>query len=127
MKIFYYILLFSILFSGCTNETSQIEKDYIKSLEHKNKLLQQELSELNASDTVNESKTSKKDLKKSLDYFKIGSTEDDVINVMGNPTSYMQTAPEAKKFLYGYSSVYFYQGKVISYDNLEDNLKVKVK
>ena len=63
----------------------------------------------------------------SKDYFTIGSTEDEVIEVMGEPTSYLETAPEARKFYYGLSTVYFYQGKVISYDNLEGNLKVKVK
>jgi len=46
---------------------------------------------------------------------------------MGEPTNYLMTAAEARKFHYGISKVYFYQGKVISYANLEGNLKVKVK
>jgi hypothetical protein len=45
---------------------------------------------------------------------------------MGDPTSYLVTAPEAKKFHYGLSTIYFYKGKVISYDNLDENLKVKI-
>lgn len=52
---------------------------------------------------------------------------DKVIGVMGEPSSYIVTAPEARKFYYGLSTIYFYQDKVISYDNLEGNLKVKVK
>jgi len=124
MKKFYIILLLLVLFSGCSNETSQIERDYIKNLEQKNQALERELSKFMIDDISAKSANGKK---KSLDYFKIGSTEDDVINVMGEPTSYLKTAPEAKKFLYGYSTVYFYQGRVISYDNLEENLKVRVK
>lgn len=68
-----------------------------------------------------------KNTKDSKDYFIIGSTEEKVIEVMGEPTTYLRTAPEASKFHYGLSTVYFYKGKVISYDNLDKNLKVKIR
>jgi hypothetical protein len=88
-----------------------------------NKALEKELQDI-------KSKTEPtKDSRKQTfnDSFTIGSTEDEVIEVMGDPTSYMITAPEAKKFHYGLSTVFFYKGRVISYDNLSENLKVKVK
>jgi hypothetical protein len=46
---------------------------------------------------------------------------------MGEPSSYMKTAPEAHKYIYGLSTVYFFQRKVISYDDLDGNLKARVK
>ncbi len=128
MKKYFTIIASSLLIASCTLQPSQAEKNYIKNLEEKNKVLETELQEIkakyNRADSIQlngqKSNSSKK-------YFTIGSTEDEVIEVMGDPTSYMVTAPEARKFYYGLSAVYFYQGKVISYDNLEDNLKVKVK
>jgi hypothetical protein len=104
---------------SCNQNPSQAEKDYTKNLEEKNKALEKELQEL-------KSKTDPKS-KASKGYFIIGSTEDEVIQIMGDPTSYTVTAPEARLFFYGLSSVRFYKGKVISYDNLDGNLKAKVK
>jgi hypothetical protein len=128
MKRYFTIMASSLLIASCTQPPSQTEKDYIKNLEEKNKVLENELQEIktkyNLTDSVQENRQGSHSRKT---YFTIGSTEDEVLAVMGNPTSYMVTAPEARKFYYGLSAVYFYQGKVISYDNLGDNLKVKVK
>lgn len=128
MKRYLIIITSGLLMVSCTQHSSQTEKDYIKNLEEKNKVLEVELKEIkskyNLIDSIQGSEQKPIDNKK---YFTIGSTEDEVIEVMGDPTSYMVTAPEARKFYYGLSAVYFYQGKVISYDNLEDNLKVRVK
>ena len=113
---------------SCNQNSTQAEKDYIKNLEEKNRALEKELLEAKSnSDSSKYVQEQKQKGKGSIEYFTIGSTEDEVIEVMGEPTSYMVTAPEARKFQYGISTVYFYQGKVISYDNLEDNLKVRVK
>jgi len=106
---------------------SQLEKDYIKNLEEKNRALEVELQELKSQPETIKTLETKNKFDNSKDYFTIGSTEDEVIEVMGEPTNYLMTAPEARKFHYGISTVYFYQGKVISYANLEGNLKVKVK
>ena len=122
MKKYFYTSIFFVVLS-CQN-SSQAEKEYIKNLEEKNKILETELQEIKNKSNSN---TTHKTENKSENYFTIGSTEDEVISVMGEPTSYMVTASEARKFHYGISTVYFYQGKVISYDNLEHNLKVKVK
>jgi len=113
---------------SCNQNSTQAEKDYIKNLEEKNRALEKELLEAksNADSPKNVQGQTQK-TKSSTAYFTIGSTEDEVIEVMGEPTSYMVTAPEARKFHYGLSTVYFYQGKVISYDNLDNNLKVRVK
>lgn len=82
------------------NQNSSAESDYIKNLEEKNRVLEKELSELKGkgvtSDTIRH-QTLQSD--KSQAYFTIGSTEDEVINVMGEPTTYIKTASEAKKFL----------------------------
>lgn len=121
MTKIYYIILFALLLVGCNQSISQTEKDYIKNLEEKNSALEKELQALK-----NASESHKQASKNSNAYFTIGSTEDEVLEAMGEPTAYLKTAPEAKKFIYGISTVYFYQGKVISYDNLDQNLKVKV-
>jgi len=125
MKRYASILLLCFLIVSCNESTTQTEKDYIKNLEEKNKALEKELQEAKSKSEPNDISQKKKQVSK--DYFTIGSTEDEVIEVMGDPTSYMITAPEAKKFYYGLSAVFFYKGKVISYDNLDETLKVKVK
>ncbi len=121
----YFCILLSIILLSC-NQT-QLEKDYVKNLEEKNKILEQELKEIKGESKSSNTQRIKRKSEISTDYFTIGSTEDEVIQVMGEPSSYMVTAPEARRFYYGMSSVYFYQEKVISYDNLEDNLKARVR
>ncbi len=115
----YSFLSLLLLVSACNNGSSQAEKEYIKNLEEKNEILEKELQEAKGTPPA-------KEIDKS-GYFTIGSTEDEVLAVMGEPTSYLITADEARKFLYGMSTVYLFQGKVISYDNLEGNLKVRVQ
>lgn len=55
----------------------------------------------------------------------IGSTEEEVIKVMGDPDSYRDISL-FKILEYGMSSVTIENGKVKSYDNSDGNLKVKV-
>jgi hypothetical protein len=121
----YLFILLSLMILSC-NQT-QLEKDYIKNLEDKNKALEKELQEIKSKSKTASNQGNENKPEISNDYFTIGSIEDEVIEVMGEPTSYLVTAPEARKFLYGISTVYFYQGKVISYDNLGNNLKVRVR
>ncbi len=108
-------LIFSLLLLSCNSKNSQTDHDYVETLEKKNKALEAEVAELKGKSSNSKS------------YFFIGSTVDDVIAVMGEPDSYMVTAEEARRLYYGLSSVYIYQGKVIAYENLENNLKVRVK
>lgn len=117
----YRIVILCLSILSCNQ--SQTEKEYIKNLEEKNKALEAELNEYRGIS----SSSSRQKHAKNTDFFTIGSTEDEVIQVMGEPSSYMVTAEEARRFNYGLSSVYFYKGKVISYDNLEGNLQVRVK
>ncbi|MBS1734091.1 MAG: hypothetical protein JST02_12415 [Bacteroidetes bacterium] len=123
------ILLASFLtFPSCTQTSSQAEKDYIKNLEEKNKVLEKEL--LEAKNKSNPDRTTskfKQKTQKLKDYFTIGSTEDEVLEVMGDPTTYVDMGSAGKRFMYGISSVVFENGKVESYNNLDGNLKVKVK
>ncbi|NDK57383.1 hypothetical protein [Pontibacter fetidus] len=120
IKIYYTIFL-ALILVGCNQSISQTEKDYIKNLEEKNRALEKELQALKS-----EAESQEQPVKNSKAYFTIGSTEKEVLEAMGEPTAYLKTAPEAKKFIYGISTVYFYQDKVISYDNLDQNLNVKV-
>lgn len=120
----YFYTLFSILILSCNQNSTQVEKNYIKTLEEKNKILEKELQKIRSN---NESINNQETKNKSKNYFTIGSTEDEVIEVMGQPTSYFVTATKARKFNYGISTVYFFENKVISYDNLGNNLKVRIK
>ena len=123
-KLSYSLLLYLLIIS-CNQNPLQVEKEHIERLEERVSLLEKELHEIK----VNSSNTKKAKLKpeNSEDYFTIGSTMDDVLEVMGEPSSYLKTASEARKLYYGISSVNFYRGKVISYDNYDKNLNVKVK
>jgi hypothetical protein len=56
-------------------------------------------------------------------YIKIGSTEEEVLDIQGDPTSSYET-DEIKIFYWGNSSVTFKHGKVISYYNYNGRLKV---
>ena len=85
MKRLYLILPMIILMVGC-NTSNQTEKEYIKNLEEKNQLLEQEIENLkNDSKNVESVKSEKLN---DNDYFTIGSTEKKVLEVMGNPTGY---------------------------------------
>jgi hypothetical protein len=110
---------------SCNQNPSQTEKDYIKNLEEKNKALEKELHEVKSKTEPNNSPQGKK--QKSKDYFTIGSTEEEVLEVMGDPTSYRDLGILGKRYIYGLSIVVFHEGKVDSYDNSGENLKVRVK
>jgi hypothetical protein len=128
MNRLFYILVFSLLFTSCNQNQTQIEKEYIKNLEEKNTVLETELQELKSKTNSNNiDQGTKQKTKVSIDYFIIGSTEDKVIAVMGDPTTYIDFGSSGKRFNYGMSTVFFEKGKVQSYNNVEGNLKVKVK
>lgn len=128
MKEYTSLLLFYTFLISCNQQPSQVEREYIKNLEEKNKILEKEIQELKSkSSQKNISKDSKQTSKKSNDYFTIGSTEDEVLAVMGDPTSYDDMGSLGKRFQYGLSTVYFENGKVESYSNLGRNLKLRVK
>ena len=122
MKRLYLILPILILALSC-NTSNQTEKEYIKNLEEKNKLLELEISDLKNESNNVESVISKK--LDDNDYFKIGSTEKKVLEVMGNPTSYRETGP-FRTMNFGLSYITFQNGKVTGYSNIEGNLKVRL-
>lgn len=121
MKRYFYLLLVSLIM-GCNNNPSQTEKDYIKNLEEKNAILEKELNETKD----NSQEKLEEPTKRSNDYFTIGSTEDEVLKVMGDPESY-DDFRLFTKLQYGMSSVTIENGRVKSYDNSDGNLKVKVR
>ena len=123
----YYFFLVCIITMSCAQRSSNTEEEYIKNLEEKNRILEQELSETRSTGKpATNTKVVKQEINNSKDYFTIGSTEDEVLEVMGDPTSYNNIGSQ-KMFQYGYSIVTFQNGKVESYSNIEENLKVRVK
>ncbi|MBK8712037.1 MAG: hypothetical protein IPL97_09220 [Niastella sp.] len=127
MKSCISILSLCFLIISC-NQSSQTEKDYIKNLEEKNKLLEKELKETKSKTEQNTTSNGKKgNIASSKDYFTIGSSEDEVLEIMGDPTRLLDMNSLGKRFYYGLSVVVFEKGKVVSYDNFDENLKVRVK
>lgn len=112
--------------ASCGPSTSQAEKEYIKNLEEKNELLEQEIRELKGEIGTKKTKETKPTTTSLIGYFTVGSTEKEVLEIMGDPTTYIPFDDGDKQFRYGESVVYFKKGKVNSYNNVEGNLKVKV-
>jgi hypothetical protein len=129
MKNYFNTLLFSFLIISCNNGSSDIEKEYIKNLEEKNRQLEIELqnkeNELEKNSGGNSKKSAKTESESSKNYFTIGSTENEVLNVMGDPTSISNIGPY-KIYYYNLSSVKFENGKVRDYHN-DGNLKIRVR
>ena len=128
--------IFYLLFISCNQNSSEAEKQYIKNLEQKNAALEQQLQdEKNKPPIVIEKKQDVsytpqemptiKDVPKN--YFTIGSTEEEVLDVMGDPTSIEAfESSNSKWFYYGFSVVKFKDGRVNSYDEVNRKLKIKV-
>lgn len=137
MKKLFVISILYLLLTSCNQEQSKTEKDYIKNLEDKNRVLENELqTEKNKPPVIIEKPAEKIYVPQELpvdrnipkDYFTIGSTEDEVIEVMGDPTNVIDFGTIGmKRFSYGLSSVSFKDGKVDGYSNFDKNLKVKMK
>lgn len=108
----------------CCNTSNQTEKDYIKNLEEKNRLLEQEISNLKNTTIYDEADNSK-EVNDNV-YFTIGSSEKEVIEVMGTPTGYNDNGRFGKVLWYGLSTVNLKNGKVTGYDDLGGNLKVRI-
>ena len=123
MKWSHFILPTLLICFGCNN-SNQTEKDYIKNLEEKNRLLENEISNIKNSSQNNVSDKSNAKITGS-DYFTIGSTEKEVLQVMGEPSSYTNLI-DGKLMKFENSSVEFENGKVTGYRNYDNNLKVKV-
>jgi hypothetical protein len=142
------LLVFSISFLACSQKKqkqAEIEKEYIENLEEKNRILERELRELKEDKSfhdndeptkaagVTESKgvgtrtPSKSSSSESAGYFTIGSTEEEVLNVMGDPSSISAFSTGTKIFSYELSTVRFENGRVKSYDNFGKNLKIRVR
>jgi outer membrane protein assembly factor BamE (lipoprotein component of BamABCDE complex) len=56
----------------------------------------------------------------SRDFFTVGSTKDEVVALQGTPDNFSESL-----FLYGYSSVSFQRGKVVSWSDVGKNLKAR--
>lgn len=60
-----------------------------------------------------------------LKYFEIGSTENELIEVMGKPTDVLKGYGEKEVWYYGQAKVFLNDGKVTDYDNNDKLLKAK--
>ena len=140
MKPTAYLLLMSFVILSCNQkrqEHAELEKEYIENLEEKNRILEQELKELKQSDgakvSTNRSASAKEaqpqspKAESSPGYFTIGSTEEEVLDVMGDPTSLSDLGSNDKVYRYDGSSIDFRNGRVESYYNGGKNLKVRVR
>lgn len=127
MKKIVYVVISGFLFLSCNQNKTATEKEYIKNLEEKNRILKEELDGLKGGNQQSSSSQGEQQkLNKRNDYFTIGSTEEDVLSVMGDPTSLMDVG-STKIYIYGSSRVVFEEGKVNSYNNSDGNLKIRVK
>lgn len=129
MKFTFLIPGLIILFSSSCNTGNHGDSDYVKSLEEKNKKLEQDLQSKNTKQNSDAHIYHKPSATNNNNtYFTIGSTEDDVIQIMGDPTSVRRFEyVHEKLFFYGSSIVTFKNGKVTEYSNNENNLRVKYK
>jgi len=123
----YFYALITLIIVSCNQSPSQVEKDYIKNLEEKNRIMKKELKEIKSKTDPINAQGIKNNPASSKDYFTIGSTVDEVLEIMGDPTTYIDFGSLGKRLHYGTSTIFFEKGKVESYNNVEGNLKVKVK
>ncbi|MEO7306294.1 MAG: hypothetical protein ABIR78_13150 [Ferruginibacter sp.] len=132
-----FSLIIIIISISCNPNSTQAEKDYIKNLEEKNRALENELqTEKNKPPVIinkiiepqYQSPDSKNFVTDSKDYFTIGSSENEVIEVMGDPTEIRDFEYTNEKWLhYGRSYIVLRNNKVKEYHNWENNLKIKIK
>lgn len=122
---------------SCKPQVNTQEKEYIITLEQKNEQLTRELEEernkppviitqpnVNSVRPLEESSTAAS----SYDFFTIGSTQDEVIQVMGDPSEIRDWDFNNEKWLhYGRSYVVLKDNKVKEYHNYEKNLKIKIR
>lgn len=123
MKSKIYIWTLILLTTCSCNKSANSQK--IKELEERIGRIENELK--GNSETILSNKQPSSKVIGKKDYFIIGSTEDDVLSVMGDPDKYSDYRNGSKTFYYRGSSVHFSQGRVEGYSNLSENLKVRVK
>lgn len=119
------VLLISVILFSCGSSDKEIQQKYILSLEEKNAALENELK--SCRDGRVQSGSDRSALTNGRGYFTIGSTEEEVLNVMGDPDNLTDLGSFGKTFSYDGSTVLFEKGKVKSYRNRNGNLKVRVK
>lgn len=128
MRRIFAVFLISFFLFSCGAADSEIKEKYIKTLEEKNSALQEELKACQSNQVKTKgAKSSKAGQRNSSDYFTIGSTEEEVLDVMGDPDNLLDLGIGGKVYTYEGSRVTFEDGKVKSYSNYGRNLKVRVK
>ena len=109
-----------------TNEELDSQKRIIEQQEQRLKKLEDRLDNIEKGNSQSGKKRQaslpNNTINKSTFY--IGASESDVIEIQGTPTS-IHSLGDRKLYFYGLSSVTFEDGKVKSYSNDGNNLKVK--
>lgn len=129
MRIFQFTLV-SVLITSCNQK--QPDTEYIKNLEEKNRILDSQLKERtivivpDTKEKLTSLNTRAGDINSPKNYFTIGSTIAEVIEVMGEPTGVMDFKEINRKILsFGVSKVTFEHGRVLEYSDYGKNLRVK--
>jgi hypothetical protein len=124
------LILAGFILFGCSgykaNEEADSQKRAIEQQEQRIKNLEDRLDNLENSGTQPRTKrrASLSDNAKHKGTFYIGSSEANVIEIQGTPTSIM-SGGHLTMYFFGHSTVTFEDGKVKSYSNDDHNLKVK--
>lgn len=121
-----FIISFCLLFTFCDNKATNSE--YVKELEERNRNLEEQVERNKNINQKPEAKSEPSYKNESIvpDFFTLGSTESEVIGVMGEPNSISNyDLIGVKTFYFKQSSVEFKNGKVISYNNFSNNLRVR--
>jgi hypothetical protein len=135
MTKYIIISLFFLGATSCNQSSSQTEKDYINNLEEKNRALEKELQEEKNKSSSYTEKTpepistlqeTQRKAEVPKEYFTIGSTETEVLDIQGDPSSINDLGGSSKLFMYGSSMITFRNGQVVSYSNLDNNLKIRI-
>lgn len=130
VKLLPLLILFTYV--SCKNQSSTTEKDnVIQSQEQKIKELEERLNKVEqpngagTRDSVDYSQIYIAPKENRKEYYSIGATESEVLDIQGEPSS-INDFGSGKMFMYGASIVTFRNDKVVSYSNLDNNLKIRV-
>lgn len=121
-----FIITFCLLFICCDNKATNAE--YVKDLEERNRNLEEQIKRDNNIKQKPEAKSEPSYNYESNvpEYFTMGSTESEVIGIMGEPNSITNfELLDSKIFYFNQSTVHFKNGKVTSYNNFSNNLRVR--
>jgi hypothetical protein len=127
MTKYFFITLCYLSMMSCRQTSSGADAKTIKELRQRVDALEQEVKEIKARAQSKMTNEKNEKAQNASGYFTIGSTEAEVIRVMGDPSNYYDFGAAGKRFQYGLGFVSFRKGKVDGYNNADGNLKIRVR